>query len=192
MSNNLYRHYRTRKFADIFPTVDDFVDYYENCGIPHRIDDSIEVLYYLLLAQYSNSAIASSDENRFKLKMMSIIFTYGPYWAKQDSIMQQIMELNIEDVINGNTVIHNIALNPATEPGTQDTTEIPTINQQNVDKYRKGVLEGYNSLLSLLTNNYTEVFIAKFRDLFTYFPAPNSTLYWDEEDNEDGNIDDYT
>lgn len=80
----LYGNYRTRKFADIFPQESVFSAAVSNSGIPLLIKDtSLTTLYYLLYARYGNSPISSSDENRFKYELYSIIFSKGPTWEKK-------------------------------------------------------------------------------------------------------------
>ena len=73
-NNSLYGNYRTRTFTDICKDVDEFLKDYKNIGIPTSVDDpTAQLVYYLLYANYGNSHIASSDENKFKYKLFSLI-----------------------------------------------------------------------------------------------------------------------
>ena len=82
--NSLYGNYRTRKFTDIFPNVDEFLAKYRNCGIITPIQEAtLTNLYYLLYARYGNSHITNSDENQFIYKVFALIFQYGPTWEKR-------------------------------------------------------------------------------------------------------------
>ena len=72
---SLYGNYRTRKFTDIWPDVESFIQDYENVGIPATVDDTkINTLYYLLYARYGNSSISNSDETQFKYIVFSSIY----------------------------------------------------------------------------------------------------------------------
>ena len=96
-NNSLYGNYRTRKFTDIFPNVGKFTDEYEHAGIPPTLseDSSVTTLYYLLYARYGNSCIASSDENQFKYKMWTIIYSYGPAWEKRVEIQKNLTQITL-------------------------------------------------------------------------------------------------
>ena len=84
MLNSLYGNYRTRKFTDIFPDVETFLQNYKNNGIQTTIsDESATTLYYLLYSRYGNSHIANSDETQFKYKLFGTVFSYGPTWEKR-------------------------------------------------------------------------------------------------------------
>lgn len=76
-----YGSSRTRSFADIFPDFETFQEMWnatvfsqQAVALTQTIPEgetngpaNLMLIYQLLLARYSNSTIASSDENRFKL-----------------------------------------------------------------------------------------------------------------------------
>lgn len=184
---NLYRGYRTRSFSEIFDSLEKFVDFYETCGIPHKIDNSIETLYYLLLAKYANDHIASEDENRFSFECMAIIFQYGPAWQAKLKLQEDITELvasGNDSLYIGTTQINNVSLNPQDDPTTQTVDELPTINNQNVFKTKRGKLEVYNYVNSVLEDDITESFLNRFKKLFTIFAPEQPILYVNELESE--------
>lgn len=155
---------------------------------------NLELVYYLLLARYSNSVVASSDENRFSYQLFSIIFQYGPTWAKELEIQKQIRSLSIEDFQKGNTNIINIAGNPSGAPSTQGTEELPYVQTQNVAKSKRNIGDSYALMISLLKTDVTEAFIKKFEKLFLTVVAPEKALWFltygemEEDDTNEGNI----
>lgn len=108
-----YRGYDTRTFAEIFPSDEDFADFYENCGAPQRLltgtgDDGIDydqygiaAIYFLLVSNYANDHIASYDENRFKLQVMQIIYEAGPAWQKAMGVQEKLLNMGPNDILRG-------------------------------------------------------------------------------------------
>lgn len=186
-SGSLYGSYRQKRFTDVYERVEDFLADYKDCGIPTTIsDNSAQTLFYLLYGSYGNDIVASSDINRFKYKLFSIIFQYAPNWEKQLEIQTKLRGLTEEDIRLGSRQIYNTAQNPSTEPSTDTTDELQYINNQNVTKNQRGVLEGYATLLSLLRTDVTQEFLNRFRKLFLTIVQPEEPLlYITEVDNND-------
>lgn len=186
-SGSLYGSYRQKKFTDVYESVEDFLADYKDCGIPTTIsDNSAQTLFYLLYGSYGNDIVASSDINRFKYKLFSIIFQYAPNWEKQLEIQNKLRDLTEDDIRLGSRQIYNTAQNPSTEPSTDTTDELQYINNQNVTKNQRGVLEGYATLLSLLRTDVTQEFLNRFRKLFLTIVQPEEPLlYITEVDNND-------
>ena len=186
-SGSLYGSYRQKRFTDVYERVEDFLADYKDCGIPTTISDSsAQTLFYLLYGSYGNDVVASSDINRFKYKLFSIIFQYAPNWEKQLEIQNKLRALTEEDIRLGSRQIYNTAQNPSTEPSTDTTDELQYINNQNVTKNQRGVLEGYATLLSLLRTDVTQEFLNRFRKLFLTIVQPEEPLlYITEVDNND-------
>lgn len=186
-SGSLYGSYRQKRFTDVYERVEDFLADYKDCGIPTTIsDNSAQTLFYLLYGSYGNDIVASSDINRFKYKLFSIIFQYAPTWEKQLEIQTKLRGLTEDDIRLGSRQIYNTAQNPSTEPSTDTTDELQYINNQNVTKNQRGVLEGYATLLSLLRTDVTQEFLNRFRKLFLTIVQPEEPLlYITEVDNND-------
>ena len=177
--SSLYGNFRTRTFADVYTSFEDFKEDYTSCGIPTTLsDDNLTTLYYLLYARYGNSNIASSDETQFKYKVFSTIFMYGPAWQKRLDIQQKLVNLSDDEIVKGTTAIHNSALNPSSAPSTQTLEELNYINSQNTTKYKKSQIEGYATLYALIETDVTEEFIGKFKKLFITIVEPDYPLWY--------------
>ena len=182
---SVYGAFRTNKFSDIYSNVNDFKNDYIGIGIPTTIDTTdLTTLYYLLYANYGNSHIASFDLTQFKYKLFSTIWQYGPTWSRQVGIQKRLRELNEEDILQGSKQIYNNANNPSVEPTTDTTDELTFINQQNVTKNKKGVLEAYGLLDSLLKKDVTQDFLNKFKKLFLTVVQPESPFLYEEIEDE--------
>lgn len=153
---------------------------------------NIKLIYALLLANYSNSVIASSDVNRFKYELCSIIFQYAPAWQKELEVQKQIRSLSVNDFQAGATNIVNNAQNPSTAPTTQSVEELLYINAQNVSKTKRSLADGYALMLSLLKEDVTEPFINRFKKLFLTIVEPERALWYitypDETTTDERNI----
>lgn len=176
-------NFRTRTFADIFPSVSAFVSEYADAQIPLEafgVADSANVstLYYLLYAKYGNSRVASSDETRFKYRLWSIVFSYGPSWVKRVELQGQIRALTPDQLEAGGGAIYNKALNPDTEPGTGSVGELPFVTEQNVTKYKKNALEALAAQWEMLATDVTEEFLDRFAVLFLKIVAPEAPLMY--------------
>lgn len=186
-NNSLYGNYRTRKFTDIFPNESTFIGEYENAGIPPMLsqESSVTTLYYLLYARYGNSNIASSDENQFKYKLWSIIYSYGPSWEKRVEIQKNLRELTENDLITGATQIRNHSYNPSTQPSTSTLDELTTINEQNTTKAKRSKLDAYAYLWDLLDTDVTTEFLNRFQNLFLRIVEPELPLWYVTEINQE-------
>ena len=185
---SLYGNFRNRKFTDIYENADAFLYDFNNIGIPTKItEDNATTLFYLLYANYGNSVIATSDENRFKYKLFSIIYEYGPTWEYRLKIQDKIRDL-IDDenqLLAGAEQIYNSSANPG-----QVIDEnlfkggIRTVNQQNVSIHKRNKLDAYGYVQDLLKTNVTGNFLKKFKELFLKFVEPEEPPWYVTEDEE--------
>ena len=101
------------------------------------------------------------------------------------------------------TTINNHAYNPSTAPSTQSTTELDYIDQQNVAKgtdtrtisgtdskttgqtVTKSKMDAYAQLWELVATDVTNDYIAKFKKCFKQFVAPERSMIYVTEDEED-------
>lgn len=180
-----YGNYRTKKFTDIFADVTAFKNGFNASAFNGAINDSeLTQLYYLLYARYGNSHIANSDENQFKYKVYSVIFQYGPTWARNLGIQASLRSLTENDLITGSKAISNHGYNPSTEieeGPNPNTGEITTTNEQTKTRYIKSKMDGYAMLVSLLEKDVTEEFINKFKPLFLRITEPMLPLWYESE-----------
>ena len=182
--NSYYGSFRTRTFADIFPSVTDFSDEYDELPFDDNVEE-LSTIYYLLYARYGNSHIAYSDENQFKYSLFSLIFMYGPTWEKRLDIQSKLRGISDEELLVGGKAIYNHSFNPGSAPSTSTLEEILTINDQNTTNYKKSKMEAYSMLLDLLETDVTEEFINKFKKLFITVLAPDYPLLYVTEDDND-------
>lgn len=175
----LYGNYRNRSFSDIWPSAAMFIVDYNMAGIPATISEtSATTLYYLLYARYGNSTISSYDETQFKYKVFTLIFMYGPTWEKRLEIQKDIRETDLEEFLKGSAAIYNHAQNPSTAPSTHTTEELPYIDSQNVQKYRRSRAEAYTNLMALLETDVTAYFLDRFKNLFLAIVEPEAPLWF--------------
>lgn len=187
--NSLYGNYRTRKFAEIYPNVDKFTEDYNREWYPKQLkDSSISTIYYLLYARYGNNPIANSDENQFRFKVFATIFMYGPSWEKRLEIQSNLRALDEKELLTGAKTINNLSYNPSTPPSTDTLEELPTINQQTTNQYKKSKLDAYNLLWNLIKTDVTESFLYEFRKLFLQVVAPQVPLWYITDINQEEEI----
>ena len=172
-------NYRTRKFADIWPSADAFIQDYQASAIPQKLKVAdATTLYYLLYARYGNSSIANSDENQFKYKIFSTIYIGGATWAKKQEIQDKLREMTEDEILAGTKAIYNHAFNPQTAPTTNTVDELEYINEQNTTKYKKSKLDGYALLWAILNDGVTERFLREFRYHFLVVVEPQVPLWY--------------
>ena len=186
LNQDLYGNQRTRTFAEIYPTADDFKAAYDSnpFATATNINDSeIIKIYYLLYANYGNSSICSSDEYRFELKLFSTIYQYGPIYVQKKIIQEKIVDTPYNDFKAGGKVIYNTALNPNVAPTTDSLTELPYINNQNTNNYVKSDAESMQIKWDLMNDNLESEFLAKFKPLFLKIVNPTVPLWYISENN---------
>lgn len=177
--DTVYGNYRTRKFADIWPSADAFIQDYQASAIPQKLEVAdARTLYYLLYARYGNSSIANSDENQFKYKIFSTIYIGGATWAKKQEIQDKLRAMTEDEILAGTKAINNHAYNPQTAPATDTVEELNYINEQNTTKYKKSKLDGYALLWAILNDGVTERFLREFRYHFLVVVEPQVPLWY--------------
>lgn len=185
--NTYYGSYRTRTFAEIFPSYEEFQNawaatHFAEAILPSAQTDDpgvdTKLAYIMLYARYGNSHIAFSDENQFAYNIFNTMFMYGPTWSKRLQIQKRLRGLKSEDIEAGATIIYNHAENPNAAPSTQATTELNYINDQNVHKHKRNKLDAYANLIALLDTDVSEEFITKFRKFFIQVIAPDTPLLY--------------
>ena len=181
-NESVYGNYRTRKLSDIYPTIEsfneDFNFYYKN-GLKTDIDPAyINTVFIVINSRYCNSHISNSDEGQFKLKLFTKIYQYAPTWVKKLELQEKLRSLSDADLLIGSKMIYNKSFNPSTEPTTDTTDELPSINEQNTSKAVRSKLDAYSRLYDLLENDVTEYFIDKFKSLFIKIVQPQKPLWY--------------
>lgn len=185
--DSYYGAYRTRTFADIYPSFEDFNEEYTASALaisftPEGSDGlTLSQLYYMLYAHYGNSHIAYSDENQFKYYLYSIIYQHGPRVIRKRELQLEMTKIGVEEAMQGGKAIYNHAYNPGTEPSTSTLEELLTINDQNTTNYKKSVVEAVGMLNALIEEDVVDDFIHKFKRLFIKILAPDYPLLYETE-----------
>lgn len=176
----LFGQFTTYKFTDIWEDFETFKNDYLSSPLSVIDENKLEILFYLLYAEYGNSSIANFDENQFKFKVYSLIYQYGPMYFKQREVQDAIRALDISsaDVLMGTKAIYNTAQNPSTEPSTGSLEELIYIDSQNTTNYKRSKLEGYANYYDLLSRDTTKDFLDKFKKLFIIVVAPQKPLLY--------------
>lgn len=187
LNNTYYGSYRSRTFSEIYPNFDKFKEDYDTIKFAYRFnkDETLETAYYLLLANYAGSHIASSDENQFRIKVMATLFQYGLTWEKRLELQEEYRKLNIDQIREGSFSIYNSAANPDTQPAEDYRDNgLPFISNQTTTKNKKGIADAYLMFDALLRSDLNRDFIVKFKDLFIRVLAPDYPLLYEtvEED----------
>ena len=191
MDRTLFQQFDNITFSKLWETADSFVESYNITGLPKEpyIDDeTLKLVWLLLIGRFADSTIKPYNTfGAFKIRFMSRVWQHAPAWKKELDIQNKLRALSIEDgseIYEGSKAIYNTAMNPGTQPSTNDAEELNFINSQNVTKYKKSKLEGLALLSDLLKNDVTEQFLRRFDDLFkTIIYSGRDLLYLTEGDN---------
>ena len=182
--------YITKTFTQVYENYEAFKADYDDLislvsgGITPLTADNIRATYYLLYARYGNTPIVNYDETQFKMKLMSVIATYGPVWEKKKAIQVSLRGLSEAELLQGAKQIYNHAFNPSTEPSTQELEELTHINDQNVTNNKKSKMEAYSILWANLHVDATDEYMNKFKNCFSRFVGDQCPIIYVEEDDE--------
>lgn len=156
-------------------------------------NDLSKTLYYMLYAKYGNSSIASSDPTQFKYKVFMTIYEYGPAWKKRLQIQEKLFNIDLgaadPEYLKGTMVLYNHAVNPDTAPSTSTYDTLDGINKQTVQTTKRGMLEGYSTLLELVNTDVTAAFLNKFKKLFLTVVMPQKPLWYGPVEGDDSTAD---
>ena len=185
--------YTTKTFADVWKDYLAFSTDYATLmplvsgGLATPLNsDNQQAIYYLLYARYGNTPIICEDEFQWKMKIMSIIITYGPTWQRKKAIQVSMRALEEADLLQGAKQIYNHAFNPSTTPSTSDLEELDHINDQNTSNNKKSKMEAYSILWANLHVDATDEFIQKFNKCFSRFVGEQfPTIFVTEPEEEE-------
>lgn len=180
-------NYNTVTFCDVWDNAAKFLADCKAADIPLKIsDNSCTDLYYLLYAKYANNPIANFDIFQFQYKVYTTIFKYGAEWEKKLEIQDKLRSLSEDDIMKGNSGVYNHANNPSVAPSTTRTEELTYVDDQSVSKQKRGKIEAYEYLWSILNSDVTDEFIAKFEPCFAKFVDRNiGPIYCTEDEEEE-------
>ena len=186
-SGSLYGTYRTQKFSDTWTNAQAFIEDYQNIGIPTTLpitasdntEASATILFYLLYARYGNETWASPDPERRKYDLFAIIWQYAPTWQKDLEIQRKLRSLSDDELQSGSFQVSNVADNPSTDPATDSSELLKFVKAQQTNRFKKGKLEAYAILDSMLKKDVTSDFLNKFKKLFKVIVEPEELLLYE-------------
>ena len=185
---DLRPEYATKTFQEVYNSYEEFKKDYEELitlvsgGVQPLNEDNKRATYYLLFARYGNNPIVNFDITQFKMKLMSVIASYGPVWEKKKAIQKSLRDLTEEELLQGAKQIYNHAYNPSTEPTTTELEEVTHINEQNVTNNQKSKMEAYSILWANLHVDATDEYINKFKNCFSRFVGDQCPILFVVED----------
>lgn len=185
---DLRPEYSTKTFSQVYSSYDTFKEDYDalitlvSGGVQPLTEANVRATFYLLFARYGNNPIVNFDITQFKMKLMSVIATYGPLWEKKKAIQKSLRELSEADLLQGAKQIYNHAFNPSTEPSTQELEELTHINDQNVTNNKKAKMEAYSILWANLHVDATDEYLNKFKNCFSRFVGDQCPILFTVEE----------
>lgn len=180
--------YETKTFTEVFPSYEVFKEQYDEFmplisgGTSPLDEENIKATYYLLYCRYGNAPIVNYDEMQFKMKILSVIVTYGPTWQKKKAIQVSLRNLTDEELLQGAKQIYNHAFNPSTEPSTAQLEELSHINDQNTANNKKSKMEAFSILWANLHVDPTDEYLNKFKNCFSRFVADQHPIIYVTEE----------
>lgn len=189
LNQQLFTQQYTQTLSNIYPTYEEFLNDYTNLGIPQRLKEVsfLETIYVLLMGEYANSSIMALSEEQFRLRLFTLIMSYGPQYERELGVQNTLLNMSDEELQVSSKAIYNSSFNPSEAPTTDTLDELTTINQQNVTKHKRSKLDAYAMLMDLLDADLTKNFIKRFDHLFVRILRTNQPLYYTTEvqlDNE--------
>jgi hypothetical protein len=186
MSNKKYWH---NTFLEIYEDLDAFKT--DLASYLPTFDSTMSLtaqqqstIYYLLVARYGENPIANNTEDLFKTKLFARIYAYAPLFFRKRQIQDTLRSLTEDEIRLGSKQIYNHAFNPSTTPTTATLEELEFINDQNTANNKKGKLDGYMLLWSMLSSNEVEDFLKKFKSLFQFYLDREVPYWYNEEEGE--------
>lgn len=189
MDQQLFTQQYTKTFSNIFPNYESFEEGWNDLELPETFTDInfLKTIYILLMGEYGFSSIMSMSEDLFKVKLFTRIMAYGGHYEREFNMQRKLLTMTDEELQVSSKAIFNTSINPSEAPTTDTLDELTTINQQNVTKHKRSLLDAYSYLTSLLDDSITKTFVKRFNDLFVRVLRTNNPLYYitvEEDENE--------
>ena len=183
MIPTMYSLFSNYKFIEVYPTVQDFKAEYQKIGLTKVLtDEYMTNLYILLCSRWGEAHISNNSVYNFKQQVCSTIYMYGPAWQKRLQLQKNLVGLNLSDIQVGDTKIYNHSYNPSTQPTTQYLNQLPTINEKNTAKIKKGKVQAIRDLWMMIQTDVTKEFIDRFEHLFIPIMALQRPALYDVEE----------
>ena len=172
--------YSRYTFKDLFKDASVFKDAVKTDNLlePEITDTVIVKFYYMMFAKFANSPISQSDSEAWLYNLIFTMNAYLPTYLKKEAMQKELRALDTDDIRIGFSSIYNHAFNPSTTPSTGEDEELPYVNEQNVNKTKKNVVDALSTLWEMLHTNLWEDLLRKFNKLFSKIVTPaNNVVY---------------
>ena len=151
------------------------------------LSEQLTNLYFLLYARYGNKHFANMDINQSEYKVFSTIWMYGPSWAKEVQLQEQLRNLTDDELAAGNITLNNTVLNEGTVVN-DPTKMLDRLNDQRASVTQRGRIERINSVLMLLKDDVTEKFLDRFKPIFAIVTTPANDLLYEVDNDVDDKV----
>lgn len=163
----------TSMFREVFASTDDFITDFRasDLNVSTLTDDTLKIIFAELYARYGDSYFKSTNNDRNKYMVFSILYNKGLIYQKKVEVQNALLALELTDLKDGGVTIYNDASNPGNEATTYEQEDysgedfLKYVDSQNVTKNKKGVVEAYKAQLYAL-KDVTTGFIQEFSKLF--------------------------
>lgn len=172
--------YNTKTFNQIYKNAETMLsDYLASPfgSLNYVTNATVNLTFALLTAKHGNSPIKNLSEEQFKMKLFSLIMSYGPTFQKKLDLQKQLRDLTADEMLEGNKQISDAVDNP--EYANFAGQELDGITRQNVSRLKKSKIQGISDLWNMLSPDLTGEYIAQFNQLFSVF-LHNETTYVEE------------
>lgn len=185
---SLIRNSNQRTLLDIWPSLDAFKADLEGTYSPLKpdvTDATISTTVYMLMGRYGDSPILGyEDEGRWKLRFFTVYLSETPDWEVKTDIQKQVREMSADEIAKGDLNIYNAALNPNTEPGDSELTELNYINSQNTTRRTLNKLDALLNKAGSLDSSVNDRYLDKFSKLFSKFAYTSPIYTYDDNEAE--------
>lgn len=176
---SLVRPTNQKTFFDVYDNADDFLDElksrYSAFYSAEMGDDMIRLTYWLLAARFGDQAISGyEDLGRWKLRLFSTVYSYGPTWAKKTALQKDLRALTTAQLKDKGKQIYNTALNPNNEPTTD---ELDYVSSQNTTRRTLSDADALQLQYDALNDGLDTAYLSHFTKLFSKFLLPDVPLY---------------
>ena len=174
--------YSTRLFKNIFPTYEDFHNWYVGTPLSDGTDCPSERTFTLIAYEYNDCHVAFSPES-FKQRFANDIYTFYREFEATTEVIMDLMKLTDEEISTSDEMITNYANIPETESSTSaEEVDFITTQQKNINK--KGKLQIKKEQLANKKAFTVKTFINRFRHLFIKIVSPAYNFVISEPDEE--------
>ena len=165
---------RTELFKNIFPTYEDFREWYKKLPLSDNEEVPSEKTFTLIAYEYNDSHIAFSVEG-FKQHFAIDLYTFYKEFEETTKSILDLMKLTDEEIATADSMIINMANIPETQSSTdEEVVDYISTQQKHINK--KGKLQIKKEQLSSKRIFTVKTFLGRFRHLFVKILTPSYNL----------------